>query len=89
MITTWVGKEFKKIFARVGARLHLKKPHENPNIGILICKSKDDEVIKYAMNRNMSSTMIAEYETKLINKKLLQEKLHEISLSLENLNDEE
>ncbi len=67
----------------------IKKPHENPSIGILICKSKDDEVVKYAMNRNMSPTMIAEYETKLINKKLLQEKLHEISLSLENLNDEE
>jgi predicted nuclease of restriction endonuclease-like (RecB) superfamily len=66
----------------------IKKPHENPSIGILICKSKDDEVVKYAMNRNMSPTMIAEYETKLINKKLLQEKLHEISLSLGSLNDE-
>jgi predicted nuclease of restriction endonuclease-like (RecB) superfamily len=66
----------------------IKKPHENPSIGILICKSKDEEVVKYAMNRNMSPTMIAEYETKLINKKLLQEKLHEISLSLSNFNDE-
>lgn len=60
----------------------IKKPHENPSIGILICKSRDDEVVKYAMNRHMSPTMIAEYETKLINKKLLQNKLHELSLSL-------
>jgi predicted nuclease of restriction endonuclease-like (RecB) superfamily len=67
----------------------IKKPHENPSIGILICKSKDDEVVKYAMNRNMSPTMIAEYETKLINKKLLQDKLHEISLSLEYLSEED
>ncbi|KTC84367.1 MULTISPECIES: PDDEXK nuclease domain-containing protein [Legionella] len=66
----------------------IRKPHENPSIGILICKSKDDEVVKYAMNRNMSPTMIAEYETKFVNKKLLQDKLHEISLSLESLSDE-
>jgi len=38
----------------------------------------DDEVVKYAMNRSMSPTMIAEYETKLINKLLLQKKLHKI-----------
>lgn len=49
----------------------IKKPHENPSMGILICKSRDDEVVKYAMNRHMSPTMIAEYETKLIDKKLL------------------
>lgn len=56
----------------------VKKPHENPSIGILICKTKDEEVVKYAMNRSMSPTMIAEYETKLINKSLLQKKLHEL-----------
>lgn len=67
----------------------IKKPHENPSIGILICKSKDDEVVKYAMNRHLSPTMIAEYETKLINKNLLQQKLHEISLSLERYEDED
>jgi predicted nuclease of restriction endonuclease-like (RecB) superfamily len=58
----------------------IKKPHENPSIGILICKTKDEEVVKYAMNRNMSPTMIAEYETKLINKSLLQKKLQELNL---------
>ena len=58
----------------------LKKPHENPSIGILICKTKDDGVVKYALNRNMSPTMIAEYETKLINKALLQKKLNELFL---------
>lgn len=67
----------------------IKKPHENPSIGILICKTKDDEVVKYAMNRNMSPTMIAEYETKLINKSLLQKKLHELTLSLEIVEEEE
>lgn len=65
----------------------IKKPHENPSIGILICKSKDEEVVKYAMNRNVSPTMVAQYETKLIDKRLLQKKLHELSLSLEDLTD--
>jgi predicted nuclease of restriction endonuclease-like (RecB) superfamily len=56
----------------------IKKLHENPSIGILICKTKDEDVVKYAMNRSMSPTMIAEYETKLINKSLLQKKLKEL-----------
>ncbi len=34
----------------------IKKPHENPSVGILICKTKDDEVVKYALNRNVSPT---------------------------------
>jgi len=55
----------------------IKKLHENPCIGILICKTKDEKVVKYAMNRSMSPTMIAEYETKLIDKLLLQKKLNE------------
>lgn len=67
----------------------IKKPHENPSIGILICKTKDDEVVKYAMNRNMSPTMIAEYETKLINKSLLQKKLHELSTTFSNTDEEQ
>jgi predicted nuclease of restriction endonuclease-like (RecB) superfamily len=62
----------------------IKKAHENPSIGILICKTKDDEVVKYAMNRNISPTMVAEYETKLFNKSLLQQKLHDLTISLEN-----
>ena len=61
----------------------VKKPHENPSIGILICKTKDDEVVKYALNRHASPTMIADYETKFIKKSLLEKKLHEISQALE------
>lgn len=65
----------------------VKKSHENPSIGILICKTKDDEVVKYALNRSLSPTMIAEYETKLINKTLLKKKLHEISLLITDEDD--
>lgn len=61
----------------------VKKPHENPSIGILICKTRDEEVVKYALSRNVSPALIAEYETKLIDRKLLQKRLHEMELLLE------
>jgi predicted nuclease of restriction endonuclease-like (RecB) superfamily len=56
-----------------------KQPHENPSIGVILCKSKDEEIVEIAMSRNLSPTKVAEYTTKLIDKKLLQAKLHELS----------
>jgi len=56
----------------------VKKEHENPSIGILLCKNKDTEIVEYALSRNLSPAMVAEYQTLLPNKKLLQRKLHEI-----------
>jgi len=56
----------------------VKKEYENPSIGILLCRKKDDEVVKYALNRSLSPTVISEYETKLIPKKVLQQKLNEL-----------
>jgi hypothetical protein len=56
----------------------IKRPHENPSIGILLCKGKDTEVVEYAMARNISPTLVADYETKLIDKKILSNKLHQL-----------
>lgn len=56
----------------------VKKPNENPSIGVLLCKDKDSEVVEYALSRNLSPTMISEYKTQLPDKKLLQQKLHEL-----------
>lgn len=56
----------------------VKLPNENPSIGILLCKGKDNEVVEFALRRNISPALIAEYETKLIDKKLLQQKVHEL-----------
>lgn len=56
----------------------VRKPHENPSIGILLCKGKDSEVVEYALSRSLSPTMVSEYQTQLPDKKLLQQKLHEI-----------
>jgi predicted nuclease of restriction endonuclease-like (RecB) superfamily len=56
---------------------NVRKPHENPALGVLLCASKDDEVVEYALNRSLSPALIAEYQTQLPDKKLLQAKLHE------------
>ena len=56
----------------------IKKPHENPSIGILLCKNKDVEVVEYALSRNLSPAMVAEYQTMLPEKKTLQRRFHEI-----------
>jgi len=56
----------------------VKKENENPSIGILLCKDKDNEVVEYALSRSLSPTMVAEYKTKLPEKKLLEQKIHDI-----------
>ena len=56
----------------------IKKPHENPSIGVLLCKEKDNEVVEYALSRSLSPTMVSKYQMQLPDKKLLQQKLHEL-----------
>ena len=56
----------------------VKRPHENSSIGVLLCKGKDDEVVEYAMARNTSPAMIADFETKLIPKNMLADKLSQL-----------
>ena len=56
----------------------VRKEHENPSVGIILCKEKDQEVVEYALSRSLSPTMISEYQTKLIAKSTLQSKLHEL-----------
>lgn len=61
-----------------------KKSHENPAIGILLCANKDNEVVEFALNRTLSPALVAEYKTKLPDKKLLQRKLHEFYMQNES-----
>lgn len=56
----------------------VKRQNENPSIGVLLCKDKDSEVVEYALSRSLSPTMVSEYKTQLPDKKLLQQKLHEL-----------
>jgi predicted nuclease of restriction endonuclease-like (RecB) superfamily len=64
---------------------HVKKPHENPAIGVLLCATKNEEVVEYALSRSASPALVAEYKTRLPDKKLLQAKLHEFYESAREL----
>lgn len=55
-----------------------KKKNENPSVGMILCASKDDEVVEYAMSRTMSPMMVAEYKLQLPDKAVLQRKLQEL-----------
>ncbi len=55
-----------------------KKEHENPSVGLILCASKNDEVVEYAMSRSMSPMLVSEYKLKLPDKKILERKLQEL-----------
>ena len=50
----------------------VKRPNENPSIGILLCKNADKSVVEYALSRTMSQAMVAEYKRMLIPREVLQ-----------------
>ena len=57
----------------------VKKPHENPSVGLILCTGKDDAVVKYAMSRSLSPAMVAEYQLHLPDRKVLEAKLRELT----------
>ena len=66
-----------------------KRSNENPSIGILLCKEANKEVVKYALNRSMSPTMVAEYREKLIPQDILQQSMEEFIFAIgETINDQ-
>lgn len=56
----------------------VKKEHENPSIGILLCKDKNSQIVEYSLSRSLSPTMVAKYRTQLPEKELLQQKFSDI-----------
>lgn len=68
----------------------VRKSHEGPAIGVLLCATKDSEVVEYALSRTLSPALIAEYQTQLPDKKLLQARLHEFyALNVPEIDDDE
>lgn len=66
-----------------------RKENENPSVGVILCANKDEQVVEYAMSRTMSPTMVSQYTLKLIDKKLLENKLKEIKNIVEENNKNE
>ena len=55
-----------------------KKESENPSVGIILCASRDNEVVEYAMSRTLSPMMVAEYQLQLPDKSVLKKKIQEL-----------
>ena len=60
-----------------------KKANENPSVGIILCASKNDEIVEFAMSRSMSPTLVSDYKLHLPDKAILQNKLREIANAIE------
>ena len=57
----------------------VKKDSENPSVGLILCADKDDTVVEYALRRSISPALVANYQLHLPNKKMLQDKLRELT----------
>jgi len=77
MMMSKTSSEQEKEFYLEVLNNEIKKAHEKPSVGVILCKSKDSKVVQHALNRSMSPTLVAKYETKLNDKKLLERKIDE------------
>jgi len=57
---------------------NVRKPNENPSVGLILCATKDDTVVEYALRRSLSPALVAEYKLHLPDKKILENKLKEL-----------
>ncbi len=62
-----------------GLDRQIRKADENPSVGLLLCASKNDEVVEYAMSRTLSPMMVSQYQLQLPDKDILRKKLQELS----------
>lgn len=66
----------------------VRKTHENPSIGVLLCASSDQAVVEYTLSRTLSPTLVANYTRQLPDKHLLETKLAEFYLSNQSNTDQ-
>ena len=66
----------------------VKKPNENPSVGLILCTYKDDTVVEYALSSSLSPALVADYTLQLPDKKLLESKLRELAMLSEGAEDE-
>ena len=69
----------KMDFYLEGLDRQVKNKDENPSVGLLLCASKNDEVVEYALSRTLSPMMVAQYQLQLPDKDVLRKKLQEFS----------
>lgn len=67
----------------------IKKKDENPSVGLILCTKKDATVVEYALSRSLSPAMVAEYKLHLPDKRILENKLRELTELAESVTGEE
>ena len=72
----------KMDFYLEGLDRQIKKTDENPSVGLVLCASKNDEVVEYAMSRTLSPMMVSRYQLQLPDKDVLRRKLKNLTLSM-------
>jgi len=73
----WPSRELERQINGCLFERAIRNPPKRPSIGALLCATKDNEVVEYALSRSLSPALIAKYQTALPDKQLLQRKLHE------------
>lgn len=58
----------------------IKLPSESPSIGLILCRSKRDTVVRLTLSKTHKPVKISVYQTKLPDKKLIQKRLERIKL---------
>ena len=67
------------------SKIELDRQISSVYYGVILCSSKDEDVVEYSISKNMSQTMISEYKLKLIDNKLLETKLKEMKNLIDNI----
>ena len=68
----------KMDFYLEGLDRQVKRPDENPSVVLILCASKNDEVVEYSMSRTLSPMMVSQYRLQLPDKEVLRKKLQEL-----------
>ncbi len=71
----YIGK-MQFYLAALDEKVKLKE--ENSSAGLILCKSKNEDVVRMTMSKSISPIKVAAYKTKIIDKKLLEQKMHSL-----------
>jgi len=64
-----------------------KLPHEKPSIGLILCRSKKDNVVRLTLSKSQKGMKVSAYQTKLPDKKLIEQRLGKMKLPNDSNNN--
>jgi len=67
----------------------VKLTNENPSIGLILCRTKKESIVRFALSKAYKPIKIASFKTKLPDKKLIQQRLERIKLPERIIKEEE